>query len=157
MDDATATTPAAEARPGQDTGAQYVVFKAREAVFAISLGDVLEVIEPEWWVRIPHAASWVEGVLYHHGDPLVVANAGSLLCGARASRKGTASVLRLRVHEMKLGILVDRVLGTWQSATPATPSRETGFIKGVWDRKGNLVNLIDFDALLDRASRIFAA
>jgi len=58
---------------------------------------------------------------------------------------------------MKFGILVDRIAGMWRSKSPATPCRDATFVKAVWDRNGKLVSLIDLDALLDRASRIFTA
>ena len=159
MQDATTTRPASsgDAREERDSETQHVLFTAKGAVFALPLGDVLEVIEPEWWVRIPHAAPWVEGLLYHHGDPLVVANASALLNGVKTSGDGTASVLRLRASGMKFGILVDRVAGMWRSKSPATSCRETAFVRAVWERNGKLVNLIDLEALLDRASRIFTA
>jgi len=148
--------PESAPEPAEDVqGAQHVLFVACGAVFALSLQDVLQVIEPESWVRIPHAAPWAEGLLYHHGDPLVVANAGALLAEHRSPSGASAAVLRLRVPDMKLGILVDRVLGTWRSAAPAVPCRENAFVKGVWERRGGVVNQIDFETLAERSSRIF--
>jgi chemotaxis signal transduction protein len=144
-----------EAPIDDSPAAQFVLFVAGQGVFALALPDVLEVIEPEWWVRIPHAAPWAEGLLYHHGDPLVVANAGALLGEERSPRGAAASVLRLRVPEMKIGIFVDRVLGTWRGTGPSVPCRETPFVRGVWERKGGVVNQIDFETLAERASRIF--
>lgn len=140
---------------GDGQAPQFVLFVAGGAVFALALEDVLEVIEPEWWVRIPHAAPWAEGLLYHHGDPLVVANAAALLEGKRGDRQASSAVLRIKAPGMKLGILVDRVLGTWRNAEPAVANRESRFVKGVWERKGGIVNQIDFETLADRASRIF--
>ena len=159
MQDAAITRPASsdDARGEPDSGTQHVLFTAKGGVYALPLGEVLEVIEPEWWVRIPHAAPWVEGLLYHHGDPLVVANVGALLDGVKVPGDGAASVLRLKAGGMKFGILVDRVAGTWRSRSPATPCRGTAFVKAVWERNGKLVNLIDLEALLDRASCIFTA
>lgn len=159
MQEAATTRPASsgDAREKSDSGTQHVLFTVKGSVYALPLGDVLEVIEPEWWVRIPHAAPWVEGLLYHHGDPLVVANASALLNGVKASGDGTASVLRLMAGGMKFGILVDRIAGMWRSKSPATPCRETAFVRAVWERNGKLVNLIDLEALVDRASRIFTA
>ncbi len=140
-----------------EAATQYVLFMAGGTIFALGLADVLEVIEPERWVRIPHAAPWAEGLLYHHGEPLVVANAGALLDEGRSPRGTSAAVLRIRVPEMKIGILVDRVLGTWRSAVPAVLSMDVAFVKGVWERKGGVVNLVDFEMLADRASRVFGS
>ena len=156
MEQAAAENQQAPESPSRDeAAAQYVLFLAGGTIFALGLADVLEVIDPERWVRVPHAAPWAEGLLYHHGEPLVVANAGALLGEGRSPRGALAAVLRLRVPEMKIGILVDRVLGTWRSAVPAVASMDVAFVKGVWERKGGVVNLIDFETLADRASRVF--
>jgi chemotaxis signal transduction protein len=140
-----------------DFKTQYILFVVGGSLFAINLPLVEKILEPEWWVRIPHAAKWVEGVLYHHGDALTVLNAGTLLEREPTMCSSTAAVLRLNVPKMKVGILVDRVLGTWRSTTPVTACKGASFVKGVWDRKGRMINLLSLDSVLDRACQVFDA
>ncbi len=134
---------------------QYMLFSAGEAVFAVGLPRVQEILEPEVWVRVPHAAAWVEGLLYHHGEALLVLNGGSLLNDVPTPREPSATVIRMNDPSMKVGILVNRILGTWRPSVPATPSKGSSFVNRVWEHKGRLVNQLDVDALLERAARVF--
>jgi chemotaxis signal transduction protein len=136
---------------------QYILFNAGQAVFAVGLPRVQEILEPEVWVRVPHAAAWVEGLLYHHGEALLVLNGGSLLDGVPVPREASATVIRMNDPRMKVGILVNRILGTWRATVPATRSKGSSFVNSVWEDKGRLVNLLDVDALLERAARVFEA
>jgi chemotaxis signal transduction protein len=136
---------------------QYIVFNAGEAVFAVGLSRVQEIIEPEVWVRVPHAAAWVEGLLYHHGEALLVLNGGSLLNGLCTPREASATVIRMNDPSMKVGILVNKILGTWRPTVPATPSKGAFFVNRVWEHKGRLVNHLEVEALLERAARVFEA
>ncbi len=132
-----------------------ILFIAAGALFAVDLPHVAEIIEPERWARVPRAASWVEGLLYHHGEALAVANAGSLFEGTPTPREGPAVVIRLNDTQARVGLLVDRVVGTWRGNEAQTSPGRAPFVKGVWDRKGRIVNWLDVEALLERMTRVY--
>jgi chemotaxis signal transduction protein len=138
-----------------DRKSPRILFIAANTIFAVDLPHVAEIIEPERWTRVPHAASWVEGLLYHHGEAIAVANAGSLFEGTPTPRGGSAVVIRLSDARARAGLLVDKVLGTWRGGEAQASQGRIPFVKGVWDRKGRIVNLLDVEALLERMTRMY--
>jgi len=132
-----------------------IVFMAGGAVFAVDLPRVAEIIEPERWAGIPRPAPWIEGLLYHHGEALAIVNAGALLEGNPTPRGGAASVIRMSDPRLRVGLLVDRVVGTWRKGPAEAPPAGAPFVAGVWEREGRVVNLLDADALLARVTKAF--
>ena len=132
-----------------------IVFMAGGAVFAVDLPRVAEIIEPERWAGLPRPAPWIEGLLYHHGEALVIVNAGSLLEGIATPRGGAASVIRMNDPSLRVGLLVDRVVGAWKKGAAESPPGGATFVAGVWERGGKVVNLLDANALLEHVSKVF--
>ena len=153
--DAPRTGGAGQAPGTDEPKSPRILFIAAGAIFAVDLAYAVEIIEPERWTRVPRAAAWIEGLLYHHGDALAVANAGTLFEGTPTPRGGTSVVIRLNDPEVRVGLLVDRVVGTWRGGEAGTPRVKAPFVKGVWDRKGRIVNLLDVEALLQRMTHIY--
>ncbi len=132
-----------------------IVFLAGGAVFAVDLPRVAEIIEPERWAGIPRPAPWIEGLLYHHGEALAVVNAGALLEGASTPRGGAAAVIRMSDPSLRVGLLVDRVVGTWRKGPAEAPPTGAPFVSGVWEREGRVVSLLDAEALLGHVNKAF--
>jgi len=135
--------------------AARIIFMAGGAVFAVDLPRVDEIIEPERWAGIPRPAPWIEGLLYHHGEALVIVNAGAVLEGTPTARGAPSVVIRLNDPSLRVGLLVDRVVGTWRKGPAESPPGGAPFVSGVWERGGRVVNHLDADALLDRVSKVF--
>ena len=135
----------------------WIVFMAGGAVFAVDLPRVAEIIEPERWAGIPRPAPWIEGLLYHHGEALAIVNAGSLLEGTATPRGGAAVVIRMSDPSLRVGLLVDRVIGTWRQGPAEAPPAEAPFVAGVWERGGRVVNLLDPGVLLESVTKVFQA
>ncbi len=138
---------------GEETA--RIIFMAGGAVFAVDLLRVDEIIEAERWAGIPRPAPWIEGLLYHHGEALVIVNAGSILEGTPTARGAAAAVIRMNDPSLRVGLLVDRVVGTWRKGPAESPPGGAPFVVGVWERGGRVVNHLDADALLVRVSKVF--
>jgi purine-binding chemotaxis protein CheW len=145
-------SPSAEAAAAETA---RIVFMAGGAVFAVDLLRVAEIIEPERWAGIPRPVPWIEGLLYHHGEALAVVNAGNLLEGTPTPRGGGTVVIRMSHPSLRVGLLVDRVVGTWRQGPAEAPPGGAPFVAGVWERGGKVVNLLDTDALLERVTKAF--
>jgi purine-binding chemotaxis protein CheW len=152
---ASAEAKPGSAGPGREREVPRIVFVAAGAVYAVDLARVAEIIEPERWTGLPRRAPWIEGLLYHHGEALAILNAGALLEGKPTARGGASCVVRLNDATQRIGLLVDRVVGTWRKGSAEAPRAGAPFVAGVWERGGRIVNLLDVGALVERAAKIF--
>ena len=140
-------------QPGSE---RLLTFEVGDALYALPIAGVLEVVEAGSLACIPTLPLEVGGVVNHHGDALPVLAPAALFEGAGSGRAQHLLVLAGRPGDAsgKLGLPVDRILGIvpGRGGVSRDPS-------GVVERRpmdGRVVSILDTRRLLERAAAAIA-
>jgi chemotaxis-related protein WspB len=133
---------------------RLVLFEVADAVYALPIADVLEVMESAAVAAIPTLPPPAAGVINHHGDALPVMSREALL-GAPPEAAPAQHVLVLGAPgggAGRLGVPVDRVLGL--ADVPEGPRASDGLVAERRPVRGRIVAVLDAARLLERAGRV---
>jgi chemotaxis signal transduction protein len=143
--------------------ARMLTFEAAGGLFALSIGEILEVGETSEIASIPTVLRSCGGVMNHRGDALPVLSLHVLLGGevALESALGIGSVpqgtpllvlARDDDHAPKLGLPVDSVLGF--VSAPTESEKCEGVVRERFCLEGREVVVIDSRQLMARATSV---
>ena len=134
---------------------RLILFEVGEAVYALPIADVLEVLENRNRAGIPTLAPEVGGVVNHHGEALPVIARGALFdkSGADAAAEHLLVLGGIGSEAGQLGIPVERVLGLADAELDSAPS--TDWIRQRVTLDGRVVAVVDANRCLERAERAF--
>lgn len=143
------------ALPTQDGGEQFIEFSVENIHFAVSLKTVLEVGQLPGITPLPNLPSWVCGVSNIRGEIISVVDLKAFL-GQRGSGTSGESMILLRNRDMKVGFMVDRLMGITllskeQLASSSNPFNEGDislYLTGVIPAGEVLLHLLDVKKLL---------
>jgi purine-binding chemotaxis protein CheW len=140
----------------------YLLFRLQEELFAVSVHQVLEIIETgeeHTITHLPKAPSCVNGVVNFRGNVIPVVNTRLKfdLEDYTNSEKFVVMVLSLQMNnqEMYVGAMSDKVVDVIEiSEENIKPVPEVGkgynanYIKGVLHREGRFIMLLNIDAAI---------
>jgi purine-binding chemotaxis protein CheW len=122
-----------------------------EALYAMPIGGIEEILPMREVAPLPRSAPTVRGILFLRGHPVIVLDLGLLLGGGPA--RGTRIIVLL-VDKERYGIVVDAVLKVaaptafTDVAEPPAALELTPALRGVARLGEEIVSLLDIDRLL---------
>lgn len=134
---------------------QFVIVELNASVFAISLGDVLEVEQIPSIALAPGARPWIEGVVNLRGSVLTLVDLAQLL-GMPARQKTNAARMLVVSREDPVALAVDRLRGMRRLTHPIRspiiehlPGTASRYCSGLYRQDGEYVAALDVLRLLD--------
>lgn len=149
-----ATPPAGRGgapRPLLPESEPQLVVTLGEALYAIPIGGIEEILPMREVAPLPRSSPTVRGILFLRGHPVTVLDLGLLL--GRAPARGTRIVVLLMEKE-RYGVVVDAVLKVaapaafTDAAEPPAALNLTPALRGVARLGEEIVSLLDIDLLL---------
>ena len=144
---------AAAARPRE---IRHVVFSLAGMRCAVPIENVVETGYAPSLSRVPNVPGWVIGVANLRGDVLAVVDLRSFLGFAPLERREAARLLvaQSAVFDCRVGFLVDGLHGALAlspevigQAGASIDGRIAGFLRGVVELEGRVLNLLDLEAV----------
>jgi len=153
--------PSADTRPNDDLRIELACFELAGTLYAVEVGQVLEIVRCPPLVELPFAPRLIEGVVDLRGVVLPIVDLGRALGGAPASDPEHARIAVLRVDDLVFGLRVTAaldVLALPAGQVEALPrlAVQAGYeaLRAVVRRPGlPPVLVLSLDALLERVYR----
>ena len=139
------------------TQGKYIVFSLADARYAVPIGQVLEVSEPQRITPVPNVPEWVIGVTNLRGDIISVVDCGAFLHLHEkiALEMSSMCVVRNKKRDLITSLVVDQIEGMLNLAEDLIilPEASLGdrlipYLQGVYDHDGHLLNVLNLEGLL---------
>lgn len=136
---------------------KYIIFSLAEAQYAVPIGQVLEVGEPQRITPVPNVPEWVLGVTNLRGDIISVVDCGAFLNLHDKITLDMSSmcVVRNKKRNLTTSLMVDRIEGMLNLSEDLIilPEASLGdrlipYLQGVYDHDGHLLNVLNLEGLL---------
>jgi len=150
-----------EESPGLSKGDEYgfdqfITLALQNTLFALPLSSALEIGHRPIITPLPNLPDWVLGVSNIRGEVVSIVDLKVYFKLPSSGPKRGRRLIIVHNRDMKVGILVDRIMGILSLDQPDTdiqenPHREgeiSSFISGVVVSGENLLNILDVDKLL---------
>lgn len=135
---------------------QHVVFSIYTEEYGIDICNILGVIRYAKPLKLPHTASYIDGVINFRGEVIVVLDLRTLFGLFGASHDENTAVLVVRHREKTFGLIVDRVLDVVtipeEMIHPVTGLGAGGkniYLKAMGEMEGKAIFLMDLTMLLE--------
>ena len=135
---------------------QVVAFNLGKEEYIIGINNVYEINRSMNITRVPHAVSYVEGVMNLRGNIVTVINLHNKFSLAHAGKLEDRRIIICNLKENTVGIIVDKVsevLHIETKSIESTVQMNTGIderaIKGIAKIGERILILLDLDKLLD--------
>jgi purine-binding chemotaxis protein CheW len=143
-------------RVGTPVHKQFILFAIEDTQFAIPLSNALEVGHLPDITPLPNLPKWVQGISNIRGEILSLINFKAFLGIPSSGSKGEQRFIIIHNDEMKVGIIVDRVMGILSldrldSEIQKNPYRKgeiANYIQGAAVSGDTVTNIFDIDRLL---------
>ncbi|WP_206453205.1 chemotaxis protein CheW [Aurantimonas marina] len=140
---------------GEGNGRELIAFRIGEQEFCV---DIMSVREIRGWTAatpLPHAPSYVNGVINLRGAVLPIVDLAARLGFARTEASARSVIIVVRAEHQLFGLLVDAVsdiLTVTDDALQPTPDIASElakqFVRGVMAIEGRMISLIATDNVL---------
>jgi purine-binding chemotaxis protein CheW len=137
------------------SASEFIAFRIGVQEFCI---DIMAVREIRGWTpatALPHAPSYVRGVINLRGSVLPIVDLSERLGFPRTETNARQVIIVVQIRAQINGLLVDAVSDILSQSTEAiqpTPTVAKGevesFIRGVMAVDGRMIGLIDLDSLI---------
>ena len=135
---------------------QYILFALEKTLFALPLSSALEIGRRPEITPLPNLPNWVLGISNIRGEIISFISLKTFFGISSTGSKVGRRYLILHNHDMKAGIIVDRIMGLLfldqiDAQLQNSPYREgeiANYILGVTVSGENLTNILDIDKLL---------
>lgn len=135
---------------------QYILFSLEKNCFALPLTSALEIGRPPDITVLPNLPNWVLGISNVRGEIISFINLKTFFGISSTGTKVGRRFLIVKNQDIKVGIIVDRILGILSldeidADLQKSPYREgeiANFILGVTVSGERLTNILDIDKLL---------
>jgi purine-binding chemotaxis protein CheW len=120
---------------------QFILFALEDTQFAIPLSNALEIGQQPDITPLPNLPEWVLGISNIRGEIISFINFKAFLGIPSSVAKGEQRFIIIHNQEIKVGIIVDRIMGIF------SPDRSDGKIQNNPYRKGEIANYIQGTAV----------
>jgi purine-binding chemotaxis protein CheW len=134
---------------------QMVVFELGSELYGVNIAEVESIIKNQPITRMPHAPSFVEGVINLRGKVLPVLDLSKRFNLTARELDKNSRVIVVNVDGVATGMIVDGVSEVLtipeQAIEPApaiTTTVESNFITGIAKLEGRLIILLDLEKVL---------
>ena len=138
---------------------QLVTFRISEEEFGVDILSVQEIIRPIQITMVPHAATFIEGVINLRGKVILVINMRTRFSLPSVEHDINTRIVVMEFNQKIVGILVDGVSevlripsSTIEPAPPVVCGIGSEYIRGVGKLADRLLILLDLDMLLSDMS-----
>lgn len=137
-------------RPAE-VGGRYVVFELGRTPYAVAIENVREVVRTADVTPVPGLPDWLPGVANVRGDILSLVDLPRFLRVGDDSPHRGVLVAQSDDKQLVIGLLVTSVVGIRRLPPPRPLEVAADFCTGVADLGGQLVPVLDLDALFTSA------
>lgn len=142
--------------PGEGAAVQELIaFKIGEQEFCVDIQAVREIRGFSAATQLPHAPSFVTGVINLRGTVLPIVDLAARLGFAKTEPTARSVIIVVRVNQQLVGLLVDAVsdiLTVTDDLLQPTPDLASelarSFVRGVMAVDGRMISLIAVDSIL---------
>jgi purine-binding chemotaxis protein CheW len=135
---------------------QFILFAIEDAQFAIPLSNTLEVGHQPDITPLPNLPKWVLGISNIRGEIISLINFKAFLGIPSSGSKGERRFIIIHNQEIKVGIIVDRIMGILSidrsdgeiQSNPYRKGEIANYIQGAAVSGKNVTNILDIDRLL---------
>jgi len=135
---------------------QFILFAMEDTQFAIPLSNALEVGHLPDITPLPNLPKWVLGISNIRGEIISLINFKDFLGIPSSGTKGDQGFIIIYNQEIKVGIIVDRVMGILSldpldgeiQNNPYRKGEIANYIQGAAVSGKNVTNIFDIDRLL---------
>lgn len=134
---------------------QYVIFQLEKETYGIDIAKVWEIITPKAVTKVPHAASFIEGIINLRGKVIPVIDLRKRFGLSSGEHRHSERIVIIEIEGNTLGMTVDGVSEVLQintEAVEAPPSVVTDvdsdYLAGVAKLEDRLIILLNLDKVL---------
>jgi purine-binding chemotaxis protein CheW len=135
---------------------QFILFAMEDTQFAIPLSNALEVGHRPDITPLPNLPKWVLGISNIRGEIISLINFKAFLGIPSSGAKGEHGFIIIHNQKIKVGIIVDRVMGILSldrldgeiQNNPYRKGEIANYIQGAAVSGKNVTNIFDIDRLL---------
>jgi len=135
---------------------QFILFAIEDAQFAIPLSNTLEIGHQPDITPLPNLPKWVLGISNIRGEIISLINFKAFLGIPSSGSKGERRFIIIHNQEIKVGIIVDRIMGILSldqsdgeiQSNPYRKGEIANYIQGTAVSGKNVTNILDIDRLL---------
>ena len=135
---------------------QYILLSLEKTFFALPLASTLEVGRPPNITPLPNLPNWVQGISNVRGEIVSFISLKAFFGISSTANSVESRFLIVHNQKIKLGIIVDRILGIffWDQIdadlqnSPYREGETANYILGVAVSGERLTNILDIDKLL---------
>lgn len=109
---------------------QVVIFELVNQIYGVDINHVLEIIRPQAMTIIPGSPDYVEGIINLRGQIIPIIDLAKRFNLQASIETNARIIVVVEVENIKLGMLVDRVLGV-QKIDPALIQPPPVLIEGI--------------------------
>jgi purine-binding chemotaxis protein CheW len=142
---------------------QLVVFELAGESYGVDIGRVQEIDRMERVTTVPHAPSFVEGVINLRGRITPVVDLRSRFGLARAEATALTRIVVVKSGEEWVGLVVDAVSEVLRIAIDAieppssmVTTSDSAFLRGIAKLNERLIILLDLEKVLDKNFQVAA-
>src|SRR5690348_9938466 len=139
---------------------QLVVFQLGAELYGVEISRVHEIIRLQAVTRIPHAPTFVEGVINLRGKVISVINLRRRFGLPAADDTRAGRIVVVDINDQVIGMVVDGVsevlrvsTATIEPPSPAVSGIDSEYLQGIVKLPERLVILLDLDRVLSREER----
>ena len=135
---------------------QFILFSIEGTQFAIPLSNAIEVGHRPDITPLPNLPKWVLGISNIRGEIISLINFKAFLGIPSSGTKGEQGFIIIYNQEIKVGIIVDRIMGILSidrsdgeiQSNPYRKGEIANYIQGTAVSGKNVTNILDIDRLL---------
>ena len=135
---------------------QFILFALEDTQFAIPLSNALEIGQQPDITPLPNLPEWVLGISNIRGEIISLINFKAFLGITSSGAKGERRFIVIHNQEIKVGIIVDRIMGIFSldrsdgkiQNNPYRKGEIANYIQGTAVSGKNVTNILDIERLL---------
>lgn len=134
---------------------QYVIFQLEKETFGIDIAKVWEIITPKTITKVPHTASFIEGIINLRGQVIPVIDLRKRFGLPTGERTRSERIVVIEIEGNTLGMFVDGVSEVLhinsdqvEAPPPAVTNVDSDYLAGVAKLEERLIILLNLDKVL---------
>ena len=135
---------------------QFILFTIEDTRLAIPLSNTLEIGDQPDITPLPNLPKWVLGISNIRGEIISLINFKAFLGISSSGAKGEQRFIIIRNQEIKVGIIVDKIMGILSldpsdgeiQNNPYRKGEIANYIQGTAVTREGVTNILDIDKLL---------
>jgi purine-binding chemotaxis protein CheW len=135
---------------------EYLCFRVSDEIYGINIMDIKEIIKPREVTEVPHAPSFVSGIISLRGIIIPIIDMLDRLGLPSATVTGRERVIVVRHGEAFSGLLVDEIIQVvhitkdcLEAAPAVLEGIDRDFVNGIGRADGRMIILLNLETIAD--------